>query len=127
MRIHADPDPEGADPQFCPDCLILLLQHLVLVGHSMGGAVAVAAAQLEAGIAGQISGILILNSSVVDPDPDLMGSLDPYPDPDSQSGSGRAKLPSKIKKMIKFHFLKCWMFSCSLDVLYGGLEISCNF
>jgi hypothetical protein len=55
----------------------------------MGGAVAVAAAQLEAGIAGQISGICILNSSVVDPD--LMGSLDPYPDPDSQSGSGRAK------------------------------------
>jgi hypothetical protein len=57
----------------------------------MGGAVAVAAAQLEAGIAGQISGICILNSSVVDPDPDSMGSLDPYPDPYSQSGSERAK------------------------------------
>jgi hypothetical protein len=41
----------------------------------MGGAVAVAAAQLEAGIAGQISRICILNSSVVDPDPDLMVSL----------------------------------------------------
>ncbi len=38
----------------------------------MGGAVAVAAAQLEAGIAGQFSGIYILNSSVVDPDPDLI-------------------------------------------------------
>jgi hypothetical protein len=66
-QINADPDPEGADPQPCLDCLILLLQHLVLVGHSMGGAVAVAAAQLEAGIAGQISGIYILNSTVVDP------------------------------------------------------------
>ncbi len=45
-------------------------------------------------------------------DPDSMGSLDPYPDPDSQSG-------------------KCWVFSlraegfsCSLDVLYGGIGIS---
>jgi hypothetical protein len=98
----------------------------------MGGAVAVAAAQLEAGIAGQISGIYYLNSSVVDPGPDSMGSLDPYQDPDSQSGSGRAKWPSKIEKMNKFHFLKCQMFSfecfsCSLDVLYGGLGISCNF
>jgi hypothetical protein len=42
-----------------------------------------------------------------------MGYLDPYPDPDSQSG-------------------KCWIYSllraeglsCSLDVLYGGLGIA---
>ncbi len=85
MRIHADP--EDADPQPCLDCSMLLFQHLVLVGHSMGGAVAVAAAQLEAGIAGQISGICILNSSVVDLDPDSVVSLGPYPDQDSQSGS----------------------------------------
>ncbi len=73
----------------------------------MGGAVAVAAAQLEAGIAGQFSGIYILNSSVVDPDPDLMGSLDPYLDPDS----GGQKRPTIIEKINNFNFLKCWMFS----------------
>jgi hypothetical protein len=60
----------------------------------MGGAVAVAAAQLEAGIAGQISGIYILHSSVVDPDP--TGSL---PRSVSGSGFGRAKNdPQKSKK-----------------------------
>ncbi len=37
----------------------------------------------------------------------------------------------KRKKVKKFHVFKCWMFSlsaecfsCSLDVLYGGLGIS---
>jgi hypothetical protein len=56
----------------------------------MGGAVAVAAAQLEAGIAGQISGIYILNSSVLDPDPDWI-LIQWGPSPDSQSGSRRVK------------------------------------
>jgi hypothetical protein len=49
--------------------------------------------------------------SVVDLDP--TGSLDPFPDPDSQSGSGsrRGKMTHKNgKKVKKFHF-KCWMFS----------------
>jgi hypothetical protein len=43
-----------------------------------------------------------------------MVSLDPYQDPNSQSGSGsrRAKMTHKnIKKINKFLFLKCWMFS----------------
>jgi hypothetical protein len=40
-----------------------------------------------------------------------MGSLDPYPDPDSQSGSREGKMTFKNRKMNKFHFLKCWMFS----------------
>jgi hypothetical protein len=48
-------------------------------------------------------------SSVVNPDwiPDSMGSLDPYPDPDSQSGSGsrRGKMAQKnIKQFINFIF-----------------------
>jgi hypothetical protein len=46
------------------------------------------------------------------------------------SGSRRAKKTHNRKK--SFHFLKCWGcslwraggFSCSLDVLYGGLGIS---
>ncbi len=42
------------------------------------------------------------NSSVVDQD--SMGSLDPYPDPDSQSGSRREKKPTNIQKDNKFHF-----------------------
>jgi hypothetical protein len=64
-------------------------------------------------------------------------------DPDSESGSGSGvrnpdpdllgqKLPTKTKQNKKFHVLKYWMFSffevkgfsCSLDVLYGGLGIS---
>ncbi len=47
----------------------------------------------------------------------------------SGSGSGRAKM-TKVEKNLKFHVLKCWMFSlraegffCNLDVLYGGLGI----
>jgi hypothetical protein len=35
--------------------------------------------------------------SGVDTDPDSMGSLDPYPDPYSQSGSRRAKITHKAK------------------------------
>jgi hypothetical protein len=38
--------------------------------------------------------------------------------------------PPKYKKLKNFHVLKCWMFSfelegfsCSLGVLYGGLQI----
>jgi hypothetical protein len=48
------------------------------------------------------------------------------PDPDP----GAQKVTHKNKKGKKFHVLKCWMFSlraecfsCSLDVLYGGLGI----
>ncbi len=36
--------------------------------------------------------------SAVDPDPDSMGSLDPYPDPDSLSGSTTAKMTHKHRK-----------------------------
>jgi hypothetical protein len=39
--------------------------------------------------------------------------------------------PQRQKKVKKFHVLMCWMFSfegdgfsCTLDVLYGGLGIS---
>jgi hypothetical protein len=47
-------------------------------------------------------------------DPDSMGSLDPYPDPDS----GRQKSPLNIeKKNNKFHFQV-------LDVLFCGLKAS---
>jgi hypothetical protein len=47
--------------------------------------------------------------------------------PESGSESRRARRPIKIEKVKKFHVLKCWKaegFSCSLDVLYGGLGIS---
>jgi hypothetical protein len=45
-------------------------------------------------------------------DPDSMVSVDPYPDPDSRSGSRRAKIaPKNRKKVNKFKFLKYWMFS----------------
>jgi hypothetical protein len=51
------------------------------------------------------------------------------------SGSRRANMThKKKKKLIKFHFLKCWMFSfecfsCSLDVLNRapGIRVNCNF
>ncbi len=59
-----------------------------------------------------------------------MVSLDPYPDPDSQSGSGSRRaiiiVPTKIgKKLIKFiievrtqcSLLRAEGFSCILDVL----------
>jgi hypothetical protein len=47
-------------------------------------------------------------------DPDLMGPLDPYTDPDSQSGSGskRAKMAQKNRKQL------------ILNDFYGGLGIS---
>jgi hypothetical protein len=52
--------------------------------------------------------------SVVDPDPDpgldpdSIGSLDPYPDSQygSKSGSRRAKMTNKNKKVNKFNFIK---------------------
>ncbi len=74
-------------------------------------------------------------NSVVDPDPIRIQRC-PWiririrnPDPRGQ------KLPTKIETVNKFHFFKHWCsllrtkgFSCSLDVLYGGLGISnCNF
>jgi hypothetical protein len=39
-----------------------------------------------------------IKCSAVDPDPDSKGSLDLYPDPDSQSGSRRAKMTHKLRK-----------------------------
>jgi hypothetical protein len=45
------------------------------------------------------------NSRVVNVNPDL------DPDSQSESGSRRAKRIHKNKKVNKFHFLKCWMFS----------------
>jgi hypothetical protein len=38
-------------------------------------------------------------------------SVDPFPDPDSESGSRRAKMTHKNRKNKKFYVLKCWMFS----------------
>jgi hypothetical protein len=38
-------------------------------------------------------------------DPESIRSVDP------ESGSRRAKLPTKIENVEKFHVLKCWMFS----------------
>ncbi len=60
------------------------------------------------------------SGSVLDPgsgsvlDPYSIGSLDPDPDPYSESGSGsrRAKLTHKSRKiLVKVHVLKCWMAS----------------
>jgi hypothetical protein len=61
-------------------------------------------------------------------DPDSTGTLDPYSDPDSQSRSGsgsrRAKMIHKHKKKSAgCSLLRAEGFSCSLDVLYGGLGI----
>ncbi len=61
-------------------------------------------------------------------DPDSIGSVDP--DPDSESGSGRAKITHKSRIFFKVHVLKVgWPllraegFFCNLDVHYGGLVI----
>ncbi len=52
--------------------------------------------------------------------------------PGSGYGSRRAKITHKNRKKVnKFHYLKCWMFSfegwrlfsCSLDVLYRGVIV----
>ncbi len=65
--------------------------------------------------------------------PDSIRSVDPDTESEYGSGSKRAKMIHKNRKKVKFHVLKCWMFSseglnacfsCSLDVLYGGLGIS---
>jgi hypothetical protein len=63
------------------------------------------------------------SGSVSGSDPDSNGV------PGSISGSRRAKITHKhLKKLKKLIVFKFWMFSfegpCSLDVLYGGLEIS---
>jgi hypothetical protein len=48
--------------------------------------------------------------SDLNPDPDSIGPVDP--DPDSESGSRRAKLTHKSrKKFVKVHVLKCSMAS----------------
>ncbi len=57
---------------------------------------------------------------------------DPYPDPDSESGSRRAKMTHKSGIFfLKFMFwslgwplLRAEGFFCNLDVLYGGLGIA---
>jgi hypothetical protein len=55
-------------------------------------------------------------------DPDSMGSLDPYPDPDCESGWRRAKMTHKHrKKLINFMDAGCSLlraegFSSSLDI-----------
>ncbi len=72
-------------------------------------------------------------------DPDLIRiqrELDPYSDPDSQSGSGskRAKMTQKnVKLLTNFIFksagcslLRTEGFSCSFDVLCGGLFCKFN-
>jgi hypothetical protein len=53
-----------------------------------------------------------------------MGSLDP--DPDSRFGSRRKKLSHKNRKKgsAGCSLLRAEGFSCSMDVLYGGLRIS---
>jgi hypothetical protein len=64
-------------------------------------------------------------------DPDSIRSVDLDLDAESGSGSRKEKMAHKNRKNKKFHVLKCWMFSlraegfsCSLDVLYGGIGIS---
>jgi hypothetical protein len=87
------------------------------------------------GLAYSTKGSMFAPASVVDPD--SVGFLNPYPDTDSQSGSKSgsrtAKMAQKNRNLYcnKFHLVKCWMFSlrvkgfsCSLDVLYGGLGIN---
>jgi hypothetical protein len=45
-------------------------------------------------------------------DPDSIRPVDPDPHLESGSGSRRAKMTHKGRKIIKkFHVLKCWMFS----------------
>jgi hypothetical protein len=44
-------------------------------------------------------------------DPDSIRSVDPDPYLESGSGSRRAKITRKSRKIKKYHFLKCWMFS----------------
>ena len=65
----------------------------------------------------------MLNYSDVDPDPDGFWS--------ARSGSRRAKMTHKHRRRKKwiFSFYRAIAgFSCSLDVLLGGLKIkNCNF
>jgi hypothetical protein len=68
----------------------------------------------------------IFSSRVADPDPDSIRSVDP----DSGSGSRRAKMTHKSNFFLNFMFLSVgWPllraegFFLNLDVLYGGLGI----
>ncbi len=64
-------------------------------------------------------------------DPESIRSLDPYPDSEFRIRIQEGKIdPQKYKNIKKFYVLKGKMFFlraegflCSLDVLYGGLEI----
>ena len=65
-------------------------------------------------------------------DPDSIRSVDLYPDPDSESGSGprREKITHKKEEEKNFMFSSAWCslvraegFFCSFDVLYGRLGI----
>jgi hypothetical protein len=54
--------------------------------------------------------------------------VDPYTDPDSESGSRRAKMTNKNRKNFMFCSAGCTLlrpegFFCSLDVLYEGAGI----
>ncbi len=54
-------------------------------------------------------------------DPDSIWSVDP--DPDSESGSRRAKITHKSRKKFKNFLLRAEGFFSNLDVVYGGLGI----
>jgi hypothetical protein len=45
------------------------------------------------------------------------------PDPDSESGSRRAKITHKSRKKFKNFLLRAEGFFSNLDVLYGGIGI----
>ncbi len=65
-------------------------------------------------------------------DPDSIRSVDPDSESESRSGSRRAKMTYKNRKKLRNFMLwsagrsllRAEGFSCSLDVLYGGLGIS---
>ncbi len=57
-------------------------------------------------------------------DRDSFGSLDPYPDPEGHDPKHRKKLINFILLSARCSLLRDEGFSCSLDVLYEGLEIS---
>jgi hypothetical protein len=64
-------------------------------------------------VSDEISRVAFNQCCVSGLDPNSMGCLGRYPDPDLQSG-----------KCWIYSLLRAEGFSCSLDVLYGGLGIS---
>jgi hypothetical protein len=72
-----------------------------------------------------------ITTGVSDPDLDSIRSMDP--DPDSESGSRRAKITHKKRKKVRRNIMFCSAgcslfraegFSLNLDVFCGGLGIS---